>query len=64
MLIPWLHSATNRAPAPELRRSHQCLQDSYDERVNGLVMLKALPLFDPWRFDPVYQEIVPKMGLP
>jgi len=40
------------------------MHGSYEERANGLVLMKALPLFDSMRSDPVYQEIARKVGLP
>jgi hypothetical protein len=37
--------------------------DSYEERSVGLVFLRAFPHFEPLRADPVFQEIVRKIGL-
>ena len=40
------------------------LRDCYEQRVSAIIMLRTLPLFDTWRSDPVYQEVVAKLNLP
>lgn len=41
----------------------KAMWDSYEERSVGLVFLRAFPHFEPLRADPVFQEIVRKIGL-
>ena len=43
---------------------HTALWQAYEERANSLVMFKVMPLLDPMRSDPVFQEIIRKVGLP
>jgi tetratricopeptide (TPR) repeat protein len=40
------------------------LWKAYEERANGLVFIKVSPLFDPIRSEPIYEELVRKIGLP
>jgi hypothetical protein len=35
----------------------------YEERA-ALIPIKVIPVFDRWRSDPVYQEVVDKLALP
>jgi len=37
---------------------------AYEERANPVVLFKVAPAFDPLRSDPVFQEIIKKVGLP
>jgi non-specific serine/threonine protein kinase len=37
---------------------------AYEDRANSVVMFKVGPVFDPLRSDPVFQEIINKVGLP
>ena len=60
---PW-HFVGVYTGTGDVQAWRQALRQSFDERANGLVELKVFPLFDAWRSDPVYQEIVRKMGLP
>jgi len=60
---PW-HFVAVYTGTGDVEAWRQAVRDSYDERANGLVHLKVLPLLDPWRSDPVYQEFVRKLGLP
>ena len=40
------------------------MQEACEHRSNGLVFLKVHPVYDPVRSNPVYQELVRKIGLP
>jgi non-specific serine/threonine protein kinase len=40
------------------------LWKAYEERSNGLVFIKVSPLIDPIRSEPIYEELLKKIGLP
>ena len=40
------------------------MADAHEERSFGLVFLKLFPQFEPMRSEPVFQELVRKIGLP
>ena len=58
-LFAVVHMGSGRVD--EWRRA---MRDCYEQRASGLVMSKVSPLFDSWRSDPVYTEIVDKLALP
>jgi hypothetical protein len=60
---PWLFALVYSG-GDDVEAWRKAIRDSYAERANGLVLIKAIPLFDRWRSDPVYQEIVGKLALP
>jgi hypothetical protein len=60
---PWLFALVYGG-GDDVEAWRKAIRDSYAERANGLVLIKAIPLFDRWRSDPVYQEIVGKLALP
>ncbi len=60
---PW-HFVTVYTGSGDVEAWRKALRASYEERSNGVVMIKVLPIFDSWRSDPVYQEVVRKLGLP
>jgi eukaryotic-like serine/threonine-protein kinase len=60
---PWLFAIVHTGSG-DVEAWRKAVRDSYEERSNGLVLIKAIPLFDRWRSDPVYQEIVGKLALP
>ena len=59
-----IHFATIHAGIGDVEAWRKAMLDSYEERSNGLVFLKAFPQFEPMRSDPVFQELVRKIGLP
>ena len=59
-----IHFATIHAGMGDVEAWRKAIRDSYEERTNGLVFLKAFPQFEPMRSDPVFQELVRKIGLP
>ena len=59
-----IHFATIHAGIGDVEAWRKAMWDAYEERINGLVFLKALPQFEPMRSDPVFQELVRKIGLP
>jgi tetratricopeptide (TPR) repeat protein len=40
------------------------MRAAYEERANSICLLKVVPVLDPLRSDPVFQEIINKVGLP
>jgi serine/threonine protein kinase/tetratricopeptide (TPR) repeat protein len=60
---PWLF-VTIYTGSGDVEAWRKALRESYEDRSNGLVMIKALPIFDAWRSDPVYQDIVRKLAFP
>jgi tetratricopeptide (TPR) repeat protein len=40
------------------------LWEAYEQRLNSVVLYKAVPWLDPIRSDPVFQEIIRRVGLP
>jgi hypothetical protein len=60
---PWLF-VTIYTGSGDVEAWRKALRESYEERSNGLVMIKVLPIFDAWRSDPVYQDIVRKLAFP
>jgi hypothetical protein len=37
---------------------------AYEDRANSFAVFKVGPIFDPFRSDPDFQEIINKVGLP
>jgi hypothetical protein len=48
----------------DVEASRKALWASYEERSSGLLLAKNSPYFDCMRSDPVFDEIVRKIGLP
>jgi hypothetical protein len=44
--------------------SRKALREAYEERSSAIVLFKVVPWMDPIRSDPVFQEVVGKVGLP
>jgi len=59
-----LHFAVTYAGMGDVEAWRKAMLDAYEERANGLVFLKVFPQFEPMQSDPVFQELVRKIGLP
>jgi hypothetical protein len=59
-----LHFATVYAGLGDIEAWRKAMLEAYEERTNGLVFLKLFPQFEPMQSDPVFQELVRKIGLP
>jgi len=59
-----LHFATVYAGLGDIEAWRKAMLEAYEERANGLVFLKLFPQFEPMQSDPVFQELVRKIGLP
>jgi serine/threonine protein kinase/tetratricopeptide (TPR) repeat protein len=59
-----LHFATVYAGMGDVEAWRKAMLDAYEDRANGLVFLKLFPQFEPLQSDPVFQELVQKIGLP
>ena len=42
----------------------KALWEAYEERASSIVLFNVLPWMDPIRSDPVFQEVIGKVGLP
>jgi eukaryotic-like serine/threonine-protein kinase len=59
-----LHFATVYAGMGDVEAWRKAMLDAYEDRANGLVFLRLLPQFEPMQSDPVFEELVRKIGLP
>src|SRR5206468_7764313 len=59
-----IHLATIYAGLGEVQAWRNAMLESYEDRSNGLVFLKLFPQFERLRSDPVFLELVQKIGLP
>jgi tetratricopeptide (TPR) repeat protein len=59
-----IHIATIYAAMGDVEAWRKAMWESYEDRSPGLVFLKLFPHFEPMRSDPVFQELVRKIGLP
>jgi len=59
-----LHFATVYAGLGDVEAWRKAMWNTYEDRSNGLTFLKLFPQFEPMRSDPVFQELVQKLGLP
>src|SRR5262249_4189086 len=59
-----IHFATVYAGTGDVEAWRKAMLGAYEERANGLVFLKLFPQFEPLRSDPVFKELVQKIGLP
>jgi hypothetical protein len=48
----------------EVDRAFKVLEGEYRRREGGLILLNADPRFDSLKFDPRYQQLVHRIGLP
>jgi len=64
MYVSPIHSATIYAAMGDVEAWRKAMSDAYEERSNGLVFLRLFPQFEPMQSDPVFQELVRKIGLP
>lgn len=55
----YLYGATG-----ELDHAFEWLQEAYESRDSGLFFLRVLPLYDPLRSDPRFDEILRRIGIP
>ena len=62
--VSGLHFATIHAAMGDVDAWRKTMWDAYNERSNGLVFLKLFIQFESMRSDPVFQELVRKIGLP
>ena len=44
--------------------SRKTMWEMYEERVGHVILAKVAPVWDDMRSDPVFQEIIRKVGLP
>jgi tetratricopeptide (TPR) repeat protein len=59
-----LHLATVYAGMGDVEAWRKAMLDAYEDRANSLVFLKLFPQFEPMQSEPVFQELVRKIGLP
>jgi tetratricopeptide (TPR) repeat protein len=59
-----IHFAVIYAGMGDIDAWRKAMWASYEQRVTSMTLLRVLPFFDSVRSDPVYEEIVRKIGLP
>jgi serine/threonine protein kinase len=59
-----LHFATVYCGLGDVEAWRKAMWAGYEERAGGLVFLRVVPVYDPMRSDPEYENLVRRIGLP
>jgi hypothetical protein len=59
-----VHFALLYAGVGDVEAWKKAMLAAYEDRSNGIVLLRVLPQFKPLHSDPGFQEIVRKVGFP
>lgn len=62
--VSWFYIAAIYVGLDEKHQAFACLEKAYEEREQGLVVMRREPMFDPLRADPRYQDLLRRMNLP
>ena len=62
--VPSYYMATIYTGLGDREQALVCLEKAYEQRDNGLVELKADPIFDTLRSDPRFQDLLRRVGFP
>lgn len=62
--VPWFYIAGIYAGLGEKDQAIANLEKAYDQREQGLAVMKREPMFDPLRSDARFQELLRRMNLP
>jgi tetratricopeptide (TPR) repeat protein len=64
MYVAALHFATIYCGLGDVESWRTAMWAAYEERAGGLAFLRVVPVYDPMRSDPEYENLVRKIGLP
>jgi TolB-like protein/DNA-binding winged helix-turn-helix (wHTH) protein/Tfp pilus assembly protein PilF len=62
--VSWFYIAAIYAGLDEKNEAFACLEKAYEQREQGLAVINREPMFDPLRFDPRFQDLLRRIGLP
>jgi Flp pilus assembly protein TadD len=62
--VPWFYIAGIYAGLEEKDQAFACLEKAYEQREQGLAVMKREPMFDPLRSDSRFQDLLRRMKLP